>query len=94
MSRDTNQSSGLWADAWMRLKKDRLAMICLVLVTIFTLLGVYGEVVHQYHEWQDSTPSYQITNLKDCILHLLVCKTTGGTIGVFRTGERNGIAIL
>ena len=65
MSRDTNQSSGLWADAWMRLKKDRLAMICLVLVTIFTLLGVYGEVVHQYHEWQDSTPSYQITNLKE-----------------------------
>lgn len=63
MSRDTNQSSGLWSDAWIRLKKDRLAMICLALVTVFTLLGVYGEVVHQYHAWQDSTPAYQITNL-------------------------------
>ena len=63
MSRDTNQSSGLWTDAWMRLKKDRLAMICLVLVAVFTLLGVYGEIVHQYHTWHDSTPSYQITNL-------------------------------
>ena len=63
MSRDTNQSSGLWTDAWIRLKKDLLAMICLVLVAVFTLLGVYGEIVHQYHAWQDSTPSYQITNL-------------------------------
>ena len=63
MSRDTNQSSGLWTDAWIRLKKDRLAMICLALVAVFTMLGIYGEVVHQYHVWQDSTPAYQITNL-------------------------------
>ena len=33
------------------------------MVAVFTLLGVYGEIVHQYHAWQDSTPSYQITNL-------------------------------
>ena len=65
MSRDTNQSSGLWTDAWSRLKRDRLAMICLGLVVLFTLLAVYGEVVHQYHTWQDSTPAYQVANLDE-----------------------------
>jgi peptide/nickel transport system permease protein len=65
MSRDTNQSSGLWTDAWSRLKRDRLAMICLGLVVLFTLLAVYGEVVHRYHTWQDSTPAYQVANLDE-----------------------------
>ena len=65
MSRDTNQSSGLWTDAWSRLKTDRLAMVCLGLVVLFTLLGIYGEVVHQYHTWQDSTPAYQVANLDE-----------------------------
>ncbi len=53
----------MWSDAWRRLKKNRLAMLCLGLVVLFTLLAVYGEMVYLYHHAKDITPSYQMTNL-------------------------------
>jgi len=53
----------LWGDAWRRLRKNRMAMVCLGLVVLFTLLAIYGEAVYRYHEFKDSTPSYQMTNL-------------------------------
>ncbi len=40
-----------------------MAMVCLGLVVLFTLLAIYGEAVYRYHEFKDSTPSYQMTNL-------------------------------
>ncbi len=63
MSGRVRESKGLWADAWLRLKQDRLAMVCLGLVVLFTILGLYGEAVHQYHTWNDLTPHYQQTDL-------------------------------
>ena len=63
MRSNMNKSSGLWCDAWVRLKKDRLSMGCLALVILFSFLGLYGEVVYQYYSWNDITPHYQITNL-------------------------------
>lgn len=53
----------LWGDAWRRLRKNRLAMVCLGLVVLFTLLAVYGEAVYRYHDIRDITPAYQITDL-------------------------------
>ena len=53
----------LWGDAWQRLKKNRMAMVCLGLVVLFTALALYGEIVYRYHDWKDITPSYQKTNL-------------------------------
>jgi len=38
-------------------------MCCLGLVLFFTLLAVYGEVVHLYYHVKDMTPYYQKTNL-------------------------------
>jgi len=58
-----NNGQSLWGDAWRRLKKNRLAMGCLGLVVLFTLLAVYGEIVYRYHDIRDITPSYQMTNL-------------------------------
>ncbi|MBT8041572.1 MAG: hypothetical protein KJN98_00215 [Pontiella sp.] len=57
------KGQSLWSDAWRRLKKNRLAMVCLGLVVLFTLLAVYGEIVYQYHHAKDITPLYQMTNL-------------------------------
>jgi peptide/nickel transport system permease protein len=57
------KSHGLWGDAWRRLKSNRLAMVCLGLVVLFTLLAVYGEIVYLYHHVNDITPAYQATNL-------------------------------
>ena len=58
-----NNGQSLWSDAWRRLKTNRLAMFCLGLVVLFTLLAIYGEIVYRYHDIKDITPSYQRTNL-------------------------------
>lgn len=53
----------LWADAWRRLRRNRLAMVCLWIVIFYTALAAYGEGVYRWHQWKDITPSYQQTNL-------------------------------
>ena len=58
------QTIGLWYDAWRRLKNDKVAMISLFTVIVFTLLAIYGELVYQYHNALDLTPNYQKTNLE------------------------------
>lgn len=57
------KSQSLWGDAWRRLKKNRIAMVCLGLVVFFTVLALYGEIVYRYYEIMDVTPRYQTTNL-------------------------------
>jgi ABC-type dipeptide/oligopeptide/nickel transport system permease subunit len=53
----------LWADAWQRLRRNRLAMVCLWIVVIYTALALYGEAVYRWHQWKDITPAYQMTDL-------------------------------
>lgn len=57
------KSQSLWGDAWQRLKKNRMAMVCLFLVVVFTVLAVYAEAVHQYYAFKDITPGFQQANL-------------------------------
>ena len=54
----------LWGEAWIRLRRNRLAMVCLGIVALYTALAVYGEGVYRWHQWRDTTPSYQRTNLE------------------------------
>ncbi|MEA2068119.1 MAG: ABC transporter permease [Verrucomicrobiota bacterium] len=58
-----HNGQSLWGDAWQRLKKNRLAMVCLGLVALFTALAIYGEVVFRYHDLKDITPAYQKVDL-------------------------------
>ncbi len=53
----------LWGDAWVRLRRNRLAMICLGIIVVYTGLALYGEGLYRWHKWHDTTPSYQRTNL-------------------------------
>ncbi len=53
----------LWGDAWRRLRRDKVAMACLALVAVFSVLAIYGEVVHQYYARNDLAPPYQAVNL-------------------------------
>src|SRR5688572_26569409 len=39
------RSSGLWADAWSRLRKNRLALFGLVLVILLLLTGIFGPML-------------------------------------------------
>lgn len=59
---------GLWGGAWQRLRQRRVAMICLGLVALFTLLAFYGEAVHAYYQFHDMTPSYQVADLGQAYL--------------------------
>ena len=56
-------SRTLWGEAWARLRGKRLAMICLWIVALYTALALYGEGVYRWHQWRDTTPAYQSTNL-------------------------------
>jgi oligopeptide transport system permease protein len=39
------RSAGLWADAWSRLRKNRLALFGLVLVILLLLTGIFGPIL-------------------------------------------------
>ena len=54
-----------WSDAWRQLRKNRLAMVCLSAVAVYTVLAVCGEAVYQYYQIKDQTPFYQNTDLDD-----------------------------
>ena len=41
----TRQSAGLWSDAFGRLRKNRLAILGLVVVILFLLAGIFGPIV-------------------------------------------------
>lgn len=58
-----NKKNSLWRDAWKRLRKNRIAMVCLGVITVYTFVAVYGEVVQQVYKIKDETPFYQKTNL-------------------------------
>ena len=53
----------LWGEAWRRLRSNRLAMVCLWIVAIYTALAIYGEGVYRWHQWRDVTPTYQRVDL-------------------------------
>ncbi|MBU0676762.1 MAG: ABC transporter permease [Verrucomicrobia bacterium] len=57
------ESRSLWGDAWRRLRKNRLALWCLVVVVIYTVTAFYGEVQYRYYQFKDEQPSYQRPDL-------------------------------
>jgi ABC-type dipeptide/oligopeptide/nickel transport system permease subunit len=61
--RTAERGSSLWSDAWRRLKKNRLAMVCLGVVICYTALAIYGECVYRYYQVKDQTAFYQATDL-------------------------------
>jgi len=55
----------LWADAWAQLRRNRLAMTCLFVVLVYTVMAIYGETVYRVCQIKDITPSYQQQNLAE-----------------------------
>lgn len=47
----------LWADAWRRLRKSRLAVFCLWIIVVFTAMSLYGFLVYwRYNVLEAKTP--------------------------------------
>ncbi|MCZ2110466.1 MAG: ABC transporter permease [Dehalococcoidia bacterium] len=65
LSQPASTGRTLWGDAWQRLRSQRLAMFCLAVIVLYTLLALYGEGVYRWHQWKDITPSYQVANLDE-----------------------------
>ena len=55
----------LWVEAWQQLRRNRMALLCLWIVGIYSLLALYGEASYRYYQWCDRTPAYQETNLSE-----------------------------
>lgn len=55
----------LWGEAWIRLKRRRLSMVCLWIIVLYTLVAAYAEGVYWWHHVRDETPPYQQANLEE-----------------------------
>lgn len=53
----------LWRDAWLQLRRNRLAVFCLWIILVYTGIALYGEAQYRYHQWNQSTPGYQVTEV-------------------------------
>lgn len=42
-----------------------LAMVSLVIVLLYALIALYGEGVYRWHQWNDTTPAYQLQDLAE-----------------------------
>ncbi len=40
---------GLWSDAWKRLRRNRLAMLGLVILVLFALVAIFADFIAPYH---------------------------------------------
>lgn len=60
---DGRVGRSLWGEAWVTLRRNRMAMACLWIVGLFFALALYGEGVYRWYQLRDRNPSYQETNL-------------------------------
>src|SRR3954468_16836179 len=54
------KSSSLWADAWIRLKRDRFAMVCLGIIVFYSVVALAAKLGWIATPWDRTVgPSYQ-----------------------------------
>ena len=49
----------LWREAWLRLRRQRLAMACLWIIGLYAAVALYGEATYRYYRAADRTAPYQ-----------------------------------
>ncbi|MCA1808109.1 MAG: ABC transporter permease [Kiritimatiellia bacterium] len=65
---DDRPPTSLWRMAWERLRRRRLAMWSLAVITVYALLAVYGEGVYRFYRWRDQPAPYQQVHLDQAYL--------------------------
>ena len=63
-----SQVPGSTFQVWRSLLGNRLAVVCILVVTVFALTALYGECVFRWHQWHDTTPAYQTQELAQAYL--------------------------
>lgn len=61
----SSRPTSLWGHAWHQLRRNRLAMVCLGIIGIYTLIALYAEAVHWSYRWKDQTPPYKIVHFEN-----------------------------
>lgn len=56
------QPAGLWKIAWRQLRRNRVAMICLVILGVYTVIWFYAEAVFWNARLRDQTPAYKVSH--------------------------------
>jgi peptide/nickel transport system permease protein len=56
------QPTGLWRTAWRQLRRNRLAMVCLAILGVYTLIWLYAEGVFWNSKLRGVTPAYKISH--------------------------------
>jgi ABC-type dipeptide/oligopeptide/nickel transport system permease subunit len=56
--------ASLWTSIWRQLRRNKLAMFCLVIIVFYTLVAVYAEGVYRYCSWKQLTPPYKTVNFE------------------------------
>lgn len=56
---EVTESRSLWAEAWVRIKKDKIALTCLIVVLIYGMIGLLSSVGLLAADWaKEVGPSY------------------------------------
>ena len=66
MSEPTKNSAGglsYWQDAWRRLRRDRVAMVCLSIILVYTVIAIVAQTEYWWCHFKDITPAYQEQDL-------------------------------
>ena len=56
------QSTGLWQIAWRQLRRNRLAMVCLAILGVYTAVWFYAETVFWGARLRGLTPAYKVSH--------------------------------
>ncbi len=75
----TRPNISFWADAWRRLKKNRVAMVGMVILMIYVLLAVFAPILSKY---SFSAMDGALVNAGPSAEHWLGCDSTGRDLWV------------
>lgn len=59
----TELGKSLWQEAWAKLRRQKMAMICLWIIGLYAAVAIYGEASYRYYQAADKTAPYQNQNL-------------------------------
>jgi ABC-type dipeptide/oligopeptide/nickel transport system permease subunit len=54
--------TGLWSIAWRQLRRNRLAMVCLAILGVYTVVWLYAEGVFWSAHLRGATPAYKVSH--------------------------------
>ena len=82
----SERGKSLWQEAWAKLRKQKIAMICLWIIGIYAAVAIYGELTYRYYQAVDRTAPYQAKNLAEqyqppSVRHLCGTDNLGSDVG-------------